>query len=206
MADNLTIKDGGGTSRTIRFIDAGGGLYIPAHTLVDSAGADMALLGRAILTPAASFARPADTTAYAVGDCVANSTVAGSVAPLSFTAARLAAYAGAIRRVRLSKTTATLTDAAFRLHLYSASPTVASGDNAAYSTTGAGATPTHIGSADITIDQAFSDGAWGAAAPASAILFKLASGSTLYGLLEARGNYAPGNAENFSATLEIETT
>src|SRR5262245_50803909 len=37
-----------------------------------------------IWKPAASFTRPDDTIAYAVGDLVVNSTMASSVAPLSF--------------------------------------------------------------------------------------------------------------------------
>lgn len=208
MADLLAIRDGGGASRNIFFKDAGGSLYIPAHTLVDSAGADLALLGRAVLVPAASFTRPANTTPYASGDCVANSVTAGSVTPMPFTAARVAAYGGRIVRARLSKTGVSVTNAQFRLHLYNASPTVANGDNDAFSTTGAGATPTHIGSVDITMAQAFSDGAWGAGAPADGgqIDFKLASGTTLYGLLEARAAYTPGSEEQFSVTLEVETT
>src|SRR5688572_29350805 len=38
-----------------------------------------------LVAASATFNRPADTTAYSIGDLVANNTAAGSVTPLSFT-------------------------------------------------------------------------------------------------------------------------
>src|SRR5215207_5972656 len=51
----------------------------------------------------ASFVRPANTTAYAIGDLVANSTTAGSVTPLSVTGARVANGTGSIVYAGLRK-------------------------------------------------------------------------------------------------------
>lgn len=151
-------------------------------------------------TASASFTRPADTTAYASGDLVANSTTAGSVAAMGFQS-NLAGGSGKIVRVRLRKSDASVTNSAFRLHLYSTSTiTAANGDNGAWSTNAAAS---YLGFIDVTADRAFTDGAFGQSA-AVALVYSLASGGRLYGLLEARGAYTPASAEVFTVTLEIE--
>jgi hypothetical protein len=149
-----------------------------------------------------SFTRPADTTAYASGDLVANSTVAGSVVPLALSVARTAGGTGSIRRARLRKTGTSITSAAFRLHLYSASPVPSNGDNGAWLTTQAAA---YMGAIDVTLDKAFTDGAFGAGTPnaGAEINFDLASGQTIYGLIEARGAYTPVSGETFTVDLEV---
>ena len=85
-----------------------------------------------IIAPFDSFTRPANTTQYADGDLVANSATAGSVTPLKFSMNGLG-RAGVIRRARISKTTNTATAATFLIHLFDAEPTVANGDNGAFS-------------------------------------------------------------------------
>lgn len=154
-----------------------------------------------IINPTANFTRPADTTAYAVGDLVANNTTAGSVTPLSWSAARVATGNLYIRRARLRKSTTGLTNAAFRLHIYASAPTVSNGDNGVWSSPVAD----YMGAIDITVAKAFSDGAQDHGVPNTGgeINIALASGQTIYGLLEARGAYAPGNAEVFTVALEI---
>lgn len=161
--------------------------------------------GGVIVVPSSSFTRPADTTAYASGDIVANNTTAASVVALSWTAARIAAGNFYVRRARLKKSTTSLANAAFRLHLYGADPTastgIINGDNGVWSTK----VGSYLGAIDITVDKAFSDAAQGNGAPniGSEINIVLASGTTLYGILEARGAYAPGNAEVFTVDLEL---
>lgn len=154
-----------------------------------------------IYNPSASFTRPADTTQYAIGDLVANSTTAGSVTPMSFVLGNNFGF-GQFRltRVRLSKTNTSPTSATFRVHIYSASPTSAVGDNAAYSTTLSG----WLGSIDVPAMTAFSDGcaAVGAATAGSEFLIKLSAGATVYALLAALGTYTPASAEVFTLTLE----
>lgn len=151
---------------------------------------------------AANFTRPANTTAYAVGDIVANSTTAGSVVPLSFTAARLSAGSFRVRRVKVSKSNNVLTAAQFRVHFFTASPTIANGDNGVFSTSG---TADYVGYIDVTLDIAFTDGAAGfAALPGFGIGRKLASGQTLFALLEARAAYTPASAEVFRVEIEVE--
>jgi hypothetical protein len=148
-----------------------------------------------------SFTRPSDTTQYTIGDLVANSTTAGSVVPMVFPLGNISAQ-GQFRltRVRLAKNTTGVTSSTFRVHLYSASPTIASGDNAARSTTLSG----WLGAIDVPAMTAFSDGAAavGAAVAGSEFLVRLAAGSTVYCLLEALGTYTPASGEIFTLTLE----
>lgn len=146
----------------------------------------------------ANFVRPADTTAYASGDLVANSTTAGSVTPMSFAVAREAGLGGMIRRARIRKTGTGVTNALFRLHLYSSSPTPSNGDNGAWLTNQAA---NYIGAIDISVDKAFTDGAAGNGVPGVGSEINFTS-DTIYGLLEVRGAYAPASGETFTVSLE----
>lgn len=163
------------------------------------------VVNQPVLTPSANFNRPADTTAYASGDLVANSTTAGSVTPMSWTVNRVSTYGGRVRRARLKKSGTTTTNATFRLHLYTSSPTIANGDNAAWSTTNS----TYLGSFDLDMTastaRVFSDSAGVIAAPSvgSEINF-VPSTTTIYGLLEARAAYTPASGETFTCELEIQ--
>lgn len=155
-----------------------------------------------INNPSATFTRPADTTAYSIGDLVANTTTAGSVTPLSFQLGNMFAQ-GAFRltRVRISKSGTTATNANFRLHLYQSSPVCANGDNGAWSTSKAA---DWLGNVDVTSMLAFTDGCCGtgSAAAGSELFVRLSAGSIVYGLLEAKAAYTPANAETFTVTLE----
>ena len=149
----------------------------------------------------ASFSRPADTTAYASGDLVANSTTVGTVQPLTLTnAARVTDGSGRIERIRLYKSGAGLTGAAFRVHIFASVPVVTNGDNGAFATSTAG----YVGAFDVTMDRAFTDGAFGVALPVlgNSVQFK-ASGTMLYALIEARGAYAPASGETFTVRAEV---
>lgn len=156
----------------------------------------------------ATFTRPADTTAYAAGDLVANSTTAGSVVAMSFTSmVRTAGDCVRLERARLTKTGTSLTNAQFRLHLFEDVPVPSVGDNAAFQTSNALSTTkvlNYIGSFSFTLDRSGSDGASGRAVPDTTfpITTSPVSGTTLYGLLEATAAYTPANAEAFVLTLE----
>ena len=150
----------------------------------------------------ATFTRPADTTAYASGDLVANSTTPGSVTPMEFTVARGELGSGMIRRARIRKSDTGITNANFRLHLYNTSPTPSNGDNGAWLSN---KSADYVGAIDITVDRVFTDGAAGNGVPISGaeINFRLPSGPNIYGLLEARGAYTPASAESFTVELEV---
>lgn len=144
----------------------------------------------------ATLTRPADTTPYAAGDLVANSTTAGSVTPLTFNAG---ASQGSVLFARIRKTNTGVSNAVFRLHLFTVSPTVTNGDNGAFLASG----PTgYLGWIDIVVDKAFASGAYGdGVADFLDVPFVLAG--TLYGLLESRLAYPPGNAEVFTVEIGV---
>jgi hypothetical protein len=160
-----------------------------------------------IYNPLVSFTRPADTTAYAAGDLAANSVTAGSVTPMSWTLQSTNIVGPfSLYRARLTKTTTSVTNASYRLHLYSALPAVANGDNGAFSSTQAA---NYLGSIalDLTTTPGakFSDGAagHGAMAAGADANVRLPSGTTIYGLLEVLAAYTPGSAEIFTVTLDL---
>jgi hypothetical protein len=148
----------------------------------------------------ASFARPANTTAYASGDIVANNAAGASVVAVQLAVSQRPGRGGQITRVMLAKTSTSLTAAAFRVHLFAALPAVTSGDNAALAAAGVAAG--YLGAADITMSAAFTDGAYGAAAVA--IDFRLPAGATeIFALVEARDVYTPASAETFKISLAV---
>lgn len=158
-------------------------------------------VGGALTRASGSFTRPADTTAYASGDLVANSTTAGSVVPVTLTVGRGAsgsAATGIIRRLKLKKSTASTANASFRVHLYAASPTVTNGDNGAWLSIES----TYLGAFDVTVDLAFSDAAVGVGAPVTGSDVAFTT-QAVYALVEARGAYTPGSAEVFTLTAEV---
>lgn len=156
----------------------------------------------------ASFTRPADTTAYAAGDLVANSTTAGSVVPLSFAGAvRTTGDCVRIERVRIEKSGTSLTNASFRLHLFEASPTPTVGDNGVYNNAGVLATNNilnHAGTFPVTMIWSGSDGAMGIGVPTTGngATIRPATGTTLFGLLEVTAAYTPASGEIFYVVLE----
>jgi hypothetical protein len=151
-----------------------------------------------------SFTRPADTTAYASGDLVANSATAGSVVATELRA--VGAYpqgASIVRRAVLRKSGTGVTNAAFRIHLYRGlTITAANGDNAAWSTN---QVANYLGALDVTVDRAFTDGAFGSGVPVvgSELMIRLTTGQSVYALVEARGAYTPASAEVFTIGLDL---
>ncbi len=159
-------------------------------------------VGGTVLNPSANFTRPSDTTAYASGDLVANSTTAGSVTCLSFTAARVSSGSFMLRRAKLATSSTSTTNAQFRIHLFRACPsTVTNGDNGAFSVSGVA---DYVGAFDVTVDRAFTDGAAGLGLPVigGEQTIKLASGTTIYGLVEARAAYTPTSAGTVTVTFD----
>lgn len=163
-------------------------------------------VGGLMILQTANFTRPANTTAYASGQLVANSTTAASVVALSFPASGRSSTgypaSGMVRRARLKKSGTSTTNASFRLHLYGADPAlstgITNGDGGAWLTKHA----TYLGSIDITVDRAFSDSASGNGAPAVGGEINFDT-QAIWGLLEARGVYTPVSAEVFTVSLEI---
>lgn len=145
-----------------------------------------------------SFTRPSDTTAYASGDLVANSTTAGSVTPITLALGNPAQAQAIIRRVRLTKSGTTATNGQFRVHFYGASPAVTNGDNGVWLSSKAA---NYFGSIDVTV-IAFSDGCTGTGASAVNSELQVNIAGSVYCLLEARAAYTPASAEVFTLSVE----
>ena len=161
--------------------------------LNDGTGIDEVRAGGVALTPSAVLTRPADTTAYAIGDQM-------GAAALVFSIADGDRGGGVVRRARCRKSTNTTANANIRLHLFNSLPTVSVADNAPIALT---ATAGYLGYIDFTsFDQVWTDftHARGIPAVGQDITF---AGGTIWGVPEARAAYAPGNAEAFTFTLEI---
>lgn len=161
-----------------------------------------------------SFTRPANTTAYAVSDLVANSTTAASVTPLSWTIARTVTGLVKITRALLRKSQKQSTNASFRLHLFNAIPTVATtGDNGAFGTNVSGYDKS-LGWIEFVVVAAaeYADGDVMIGVPTDDVLSTSpapmivapTAGRILYGLLQARATYTPASAEVFTVELECE--
>lgn len=171
-------------------------------TLVDASHALPTTGGHYTAIVGGTVTRPADTTAYTSGDLVSNSVTAGSVTPITVTAARVNAGSGLIRRVRLTTSSTSTTNASFRIHFYKNSPTCTNGDNGAWLTTES----TYIGACDVTIDKVFSDAAKGIGVPNTGVEINFDAGAAtqnIYALIEARGAYTPTSAETFTLAVEV---
>ena len=198
-------------------IEAGAGVDLPygqgSHlSFIEAADAPIAReahlgeVGGASAVAAASFTRPGNTTAYATGALIANSTTAASVTALALTCARKAGGTGLIRRARVSTSNAAAMNASLRVHLFKTAPTPTVGDGGAFSGAVNGVAAIHLGSLDLVLDRAFTDGAKGIGAPStgSEIVFDAAAGSTaLYALIEARSAYTPVASETITLALEV---
>jgi len=154
----------------------------------------------------ASFTRPSDTTQYAVGDLVANSTTAGSVAMMSF---RIKEGGIWLRRIEIKKSDPDITSASFRLWLTTdSSVTFSNGDNGALAI-GSSTLPIAdvLCALDVTIDKSLTGAGDIGYATFDEGLHALFAASyangigTIYSFLEARGTYTPGSAEIFTVTI-----
>lgn len=214
MTDQVFPIPGRPTAFPVKFKDMGDGSFAEVlYAVVNAFGSDplpaggnhIGKIGADSAVATASFNRPADTTAYAVGDLIANSTTAGSVVPMQITAARENAGTGSITRCRLSCNKAGMAGTeTFRVHLFKNAPSAANGDNGAFNINGLAAV--HLGFFEVTLDQVFSDGAKGFAAPyiGSQIIFDAAAGSQLlYALIESRSAWTPGSGNTFTVALEV---
>ncbi|MEN9317319.1 MAG: hypothetical protein RIS35_3712 [Pseudomonadota bacterium] len=148
-----------------------------------------------------TMTRPDNTTAYAIGDLVANNATAGSVVALEWADASRESRVVRIERVRVRKSNTATAGASFRVHFYAAPPgTPTNGDNGEFVTPIAN----WAGSADVVVDRAGTDGAIGAGVSLTGtpITVKVGSNKKLYALIEARAAYTPAALETFTIQLE----
>lgn len=150
----------------------------------------------------ASFSRPANTTAYAAGQAVGASTSAG--AAVTLTVARKTGGTGRIQRLRLTKSGTSLTNAAFRVHLFKAAPATVPADGATFAPSGA---LDYLGAFPVTMTRAFGDGAKGFGVPevGGYVTFDTVAGTqAVFALVEALQAYAPLSGEVFTLAAEVD--
>lgn len=143
-----------------------------------------------------TITRPANTTAYADTDLVANNTTAGSVTPFTWDDKANTAQMRLVSGM-LVKSTNTTANGSFRLWLFDRSKEVTNGDNGTIApTTMTGFLGTLSGSATL-------GGTAGARTPLAVDVQGQIWPATgkLYGLLEAKAAYAPGDSETFAIEL-----
>lgn len=151
-------------------------------------------------TACVQMTSPGTGGTYAVNDLVANNATAGSVTPIS---CAIGSYSGAsirITKAQLLTSTTTLTNASFLIHLYTSSPTVANGNDGAYSSTASG----WFCTIPVTLGLAFSNGAAGQGTPSFGgdCARVLSSTATVYALIQANATYAWTAAMTWDLTLE----
>jgi len=127
MADQVVLKKlqkdvgSGRLVDGVMLVDSTGAEVDPSAPVIAASEAHIGEVGGKSAIVSANVTRPADTTAYASGDLVANNTTSTSVVPMSFAIGRGAsgsALTGMLRRMRLRKTGNSITNAQFRLHLW----------------------------------------------------------------------------------------
>jgi hypothetical protein len=204
-ADNVAVTAGSG--KTIACKDSGGADATDttnhAVKVTGQAGENhLGEIGGKTVVASANFTTPSGTTAYASGDLIANSGTAGSVTPLSFTVCRVNDGTVMIRRARIMTTDSGFAGKQVILKLYKSSPTVANGDNGAWSSTESG----FLGQVPVTFTETFSDPLYkgiGAPAVGSEINTECSSGAkTVFGLLIAGEAITPQGAKVHTVYLE----
>lgn len=166
----------------------------------------MSVITSAVKRVSSGFSRPADTTAYASGDLVANDTTAINVIPMAFSVGR-----GGFRitNCRLEKSGTTVTNATFRVHFWESRPTMANGDNGVISNNAAN----YIGYVDMPAMKATTNSgeavrhsgeasSWMGGTASG--LFGSASSTYIYAVIEARASYTPASGETFTVSLTVE--
>jgi hypothetical protein len=143
----------------------------------------------------ASITRPANTTAYAVGDVVAGN---GVTTPIALPVNR---NGGKITHVRLTKSGDTITNATFRVHFFDASHTIAA-DNAQLTSVNANRA-NYLGYVDLP--AMVQDGAGSNIGIAKDDDVRIPfSGDTVYAVITAVAAYTPASAEVFNLSIGVE--
>ncbi len=150
---------------------------------------------------APTMTRPANTTAYAAGDLVANDTTVGNVVPLIFPRSRLRGRtSGQVTGASIHKSAASVTNANFRLHLFNQAKTLTNGDNGALVFSNLAG---YVGAIDIDTEATPTTAGGGAYKHSAAVALAFAATGNLYGYLEALEAYTPASGETFAVTVDI---
>jgi len=202
-AGTKQVKDAAGANITVKtVVDSADSTTSPSHGIIDGLGNQFDPSGKVFTGQTVTLPNPASV--YAAGDLVSNSATAGSVLYPQIQITNVTDQVMKLTRMRLRKTGTTFTNGIFRIHLYRSQPTAANGDNGVWSTSGVA---NYVGSFDVTMSRAFTDGSMGIGAPTdgNAIVTPPVSGQNyLFYLIEARAAYTPVNSEVFTPTIEVD--
>jgi hypothetical protein len=181
-ADGVEIKNDAGNP--IPVADAGGSLTVD---------------GKAYRTTV-TITRPSNTTAYTAGDVVGDT---GGSAIISLTAAGPTAGFVIIQSISLVFSDSTVPSGmgAFRVHLYSASPT-AIADNAAFDLA-SGERATYMGFIDLPTPADFGSSLYTQTDYPGRLIKLAAASTTLFAELETRGAYTPVSASTVSIRVNL---
>jgi hypothetical protein len=137
---------------------------------------------------------------------IANNTTAGSVTPFLFSGVvAQQGYRTKIRRAGANLSGTAITNGSFRLHLFSAAPTVAAGDNAALAV--ATNVSAYLGYIDIVLSVAgaLGNNGWSVTAWGASPALLSTTSTSVWGLLAAVLGYTPASAETITLKLEVES-
>ena len=151
------------------------------------------------------FTRPADTTAYAVGDAVGPAAGNSSFAlPVSRDTTN--GDGGYIQGVRLSASVATIANASFRLYFFTQQPSGDVADNAVFAMSFADS-QIYIGEINLPT-MALTTGGGGIAfikdASTRVGYFLPPGQASIWTLITAQGAYVPASGQQFFLSLAIE--
>lgn len=140
--------------------------------------------------------RPADTTAYSIGDLIANNVTAGSVTPMSFTGATKTGSGGSGKITGWIGRKSGTVPATIRYHFLKTAHAVTNGDNGALVFTSLDI-DNYLGNMDVVFtarDLIGSAGGHVAKSFDPPIPYVLASGDTIYVFMQALDAFTPASA------------
>jgi hypothetical protein len=166
---------------------------------INDADGSLTVDGRAYRTTV-TITRPSNTTAYTAGDVVGDT---GGSAIISLTAAGPSAGFVIIQSVSLVFSDSAVPSGmgAFRLHLYSASPT-AIADNAAFDLL-SGERATYMGFIDLPTPSDFGSTLYTQTDYPGRLIKLGAASTTLFAELETRGAYTPVSASTVAIRVNL---
>lgn len=186
----VDVIPGFGNAQAVKIVTGGDGVAAEvANNIGDPDAATLRVASANITKKAAdaTFNRPANATPITNGDAIANNAAAGSVVPLQWAMSS----PGWLSYIRIKKSDQTVATPTIRLWLFDALPTPGAGDNAAFVFPAANS----IGYVDVDVTNAGSDDAVGF--KNCNIPFTV---GTIYGLLQSKSDYVPGNTETYTVT------
>ena len=152
----------------------------------------------------ATLTRPTEAPAvqYAALDAMTNSLAASTAIEFA-NALRVAGQTGFVIGGRMRKSTVSVTNTQFRLHLFTAAPAAIANDNAPHAEAWANRL-TYVGYMDFVSFRAGSDCAESPGLLSRTVLgYKPTSGTSLFGVMQALAAYTPVSAEQFAISLDV---